>query len=150
MRDERNYKRESVSTTNVEDERKIFDYIRQEKDIDYKSKYQIFGIEGLIKRTYCRDEANDSTMNQLRRFYDQIVSIEERASKGEDSINDLIRLVPIVRYANARKLVDNKFLNLIDKAVQIITEQNGDNAIKSLHSFKNVMEAIIAYSKKVK
>ncbi|MGP6220481.1 type III-A CRISPR-associated protein Csm2 [Caldiplasma sukawensis] len=150
MRDERNYKRESVSITNVEDERKIFDYIRQEKDIDYKSKYQIFGIEGLIKRTYCRDEANDSTMNQLRRFYDQIVSIEERASKGEDAINDLIRLVPIVRYANARKLVDNKFLNLIDKAVQIITEQNGDNAIKSLHSFKNVMEAIIAYSKKVK
>ncbi|MGP6240389.1 type III-A CRISPR-associated protein Csm2 [Cuniculiplasma sp. SKW4] len=149
-RDGSNFKRQEGQAINGNNEEKILEYIRREEDMDYKSKYQLFGMEGLIKKTYCERQANDSTMNQLRRFYDQIVSIEEKTSKGEDSMSDLIRLVPIVRYANARGLVDERFSRLIDRSVEIITGQNGKNAEKSLHSFKNVMEAIVAYSKKQK
>lgn len=147
----RNFKGNAGQDNTIYNEKTILDYIKGEKNLDYESQYQIFGMDGLIKKTYCVSQANDFTMNQLRRFYDQIVSIEEKVSKGDDdAMSDLIRLVPIARYANARGLVDEKFSKLIDQSIGIITGQKGENAKKSLRAFKNVMEAIVAYSKKQK
>lgn len=122
-------------------------------EMDGESQYNLFSLEGSIKREYCKMEGDEAKMNQLRKFYDQIISIYEDSSMGGGESIDgrLIRIVPIAKYAKARGLIDEKLMTLIDEGVGIISkEKNPKKKEKCIERFKNVMEAIIAYSKKEK
>ena len=127
---------------------KIRKYIQGE-EMEGKIQYEIFSLKGSIKTEYCERAGNEAKMNQLRKFYDQILSINDDLVKGAKTVDGkLIRIVPIAKYAKARGLIDDKLMNLIDDSIGIISGHSDLNKKKvSLERFKNVMEAIVAYSK---
>ncbi len=131
----------------------IMKYIRGE-ELGNGEKYKLFSLDGGIKREYCERGADDSTMSQLRKFYDQIVAIHDKLSRGfksKDVADDLIRIVPVARYAYARSLIREELVELINRSIDTITKsKNEEDFKKTLDRFKNVMEAIVAYSKKEK
>ena len=55
-------------------------------EMDGESQYNLFSLEGSIKREYCKMEGDEAKMNQLRKFYDQIISIYEDSSMGEEKV----------------------------------------------------------------
>lgn len=129
----------------------IIKYLKNESMSD-QEKYEIFRLEGSIKKTYCGKEKDEAKMNQLRKFYDEILSIhEEYPSNKKSAGGKLIRMLPVARYAYARDLINKDLLKLISEGIEIVSSQK-DEALKieCLGNFRNVMEAVIAYSKKEK
>jgi CRISPR type III-A-associated protein Csm2 len=139
------------SGTSVEVPDPIKKYINLENLTD-EQQYDIFKLEGLIKKTYCSSQADETKMNQLRKFYDNILSISDTYdSSNENSDGRLIRLVPIAKYAEARGLINHELLKLIDTGVNLVSvEKDKERKKNILLRFRYVMEAVIAYSKKEK
>ena len=134
----------------VETDKLIIRYIKGEM-VTMEEQYDIFKLDGLIANKYCLKGSNDIRMNQLRKFYDEIVSIYDDYENNKANESKLIRLVPVARYAFARDLIDMKLLQLISDGVEIISKEKDINRKEEcLRNFRNLMEAIIAYSKESK
>ena len=146
---ERRYENKSTTLGYVPDLIKKYMKLESLNAID---QYNIFKLDGLIKEKYCTYSGDEAKMNQLRKFYDNILSISETYdSMGNSGDEKLIRLVPIAKYAHARGLIQKDLLKLIDTGVNIVcSEKDVEKKKQSLNRFKNVMEAVIAYSKKEK
>jgi CRISPR type III-A-associated protein Csm2 len=156
-REHRNFRehKDEGRNNNQMQSKKVSDEIRkylQGDEMNWESQYKLFSLEGSIKKDYCQRQGDEAKMNQLRKFYDQILSIQEGSSRGNKDIGEkLNRIVPVARYAKARELIDDGLMNLINEGVGIICKQSEpEKKKKSIDRFKNVMEAIIAYSKKEK
>lgn len=119
---------------------------------DQNEIYKLFSLNGKIN-DFCNTNASETKMNQLRKFYDDIVKIQEQSNAGKNiKFEKMVRLVPLAKYANARNLLDDDFLGLLDNAIGKISEtynrEDGKNkSFEMLGRFRLVLEAIIAYSK---
>lgn len=138
------------SVDRVEIDELILKYLRNDS-LTEGDQYEIFRLNGKIMEKYCKRNEDEAKMSQLRKFYDEIVSIYDDYESGRKSGGRLIRLLPVARYAFARDLIRRDLLELINKGVEIVSKENDEKRkMECLRNFKNVMEAVIAYSKKEK
>ena len=79
--------------------------------------------------------------HQIRNFFDKIKKLEN----DKDFENKLILLVPNIKYAKARKLVPNEFVQLIILLVDRVNEANDKE--KALKKMVKIMEVFVAYHK---
>jgi CRISPR/Cas system CSM-associated protein Csm2 small subunit len=59
----------------------------------------------------------------------------------------LAKILPIIYYAKERKLVNDLFLNFVKLSLKTLNDiNNEDDFKKSLWAFREVFQAVIAYS----
>lgn len=86
-------------------------------------------------------------ITQLRKFFDEIISIERKLDKpGFNLDGEIALLVPKVKFAKARKLCPNDFVELISK-IQKGVKENGGDKIEKFKNARKILEAVVAYSK---
>jgi CRISPR-associated protein Csm2 len=83
---------------------------------------------------------------QIRNFYDYVLSLDEKAIKGEETFANILPFVKMlnskVNYAKERKVANAEFVDMIGICVNQI------NTKEQLHIFKLFFEAVIGFSKK--
>ncbi len=91
-------------------------------------------------------DKNKST--QLRRFYDEVCLWQEKVGSDETRFIDnlpFIRMIAAkVAYANGRKLVDNSFLEFMEKGLKQV------DSLRTFRTFKTFMEAFMGFYKQIK
>lgn len=92
--------------------------------------------------------ADDKRVNkpsQLRKFYDEIVMWEQKASLHPDKFQEYLPFIRMlnakVAYAKGRNLVDDKFVNLMSEGLRQV------DSAESLRTFKLFMEAFMGFYK---
>jgi len=92
--------------------------------------------------------ADDKRVNkpsQLRKFYDEIVMWEQKASLHPDKFQEYLPFIRMlnakVAYAKGRNLVDDKFVNLMNEGLRQV------DSAESLRTFKLFMEAFMGFYK---
>jgi|YelNatPaOPRAMG01_1025707.scaffolds.fasta_scaffold03361_5 CRISPR type III-A-associated protein Csm2 len=123
----------------------LLGYIRGDK----KDEYEIFSLEGLIKTKFAGKTESDTKMSQLRKFYDDVVTLDQDLSYSDSEIKTrLARIIPLARYSNARGNLDDTLMKLIDDAIKLIShETDPKKGREMLSRFRRIMEAIVAYKK---
>ena len=126
----------------------LLDYIEGEK----ADEYAIFSLEGVIKSRFAGMQENDTKISQLRKFYDDVVTLDQDPSYSATEINSrLARIIPLARYSSARGNLDEPLLKLLDGGIRIISREN--DAVKKrsmLTRFRRILEAVVAYKKEPK
>lgn len=91
--------------------------------------------------------------NQLRKFFDEIKTIEKQLRVSETSWSDvetqIVSLIPQIKYNKGRKLIPEIFSNYMTDTIERILESSEDDE-KKKEMFKNfvkILEAIVAYHK---
>ncbi|RLC37245.1 type III-A CRISPR-associated protein Csm2 [candidate division Kazan bacterium] len=87
---------------------------------------------------------------QLRKFFDEIKSIEKELKTKKDAdeaLNKLLLLVPKIKYSKARDLVPEEFSEFVSKSVKRIVNSSDKEKEKMIINFVKIFEAIIAYHK---
>lgn len=92
------------------------------------------------------DRINKST--QLRKFYDEIVLWDNKVLMHPEKFDEYLPFIRMlnakVAYAEGRKLVDFRFVNLLNNGLkQVINPE-------TLHTFKLFMEAFMGFYKQVR
>ena len=92
------------------------------------------------------DRINKST--QLRKFYDEIVLWDNKVLMHPEKFDEYLPFIRMlnakVAYADGRKLVDFRFVNLLNNGLkQVICPEK-------LHNFKLFMEAFMGFYKQVR
>ncbi len=119
----------------------ILDYLKKPEDI---KKYNLFNIDGKIKETF----KNSKGGSQMRKFYDSIVDISDNNSDMEVSKGRLAMILPVAYYANKRHFLEKDLFDFIRKSIkQLNNIENADEFKKSLEAFKDVFQAVVAYTK---
>jgi len=137
-----NKKREEKSVYINED---IIKYLLdpESKDLDL---YTLFNEEsGIIKNQF--DILGGS---QLRKFYNAVVDINDKYEGMKMAKAKLAMMLPIVYYSTKRGLLDkgNIIFTFINKSIKTLNSINDEKQFrKSLEAFKNVFQAVIAYTK---
>lgn len=89
------------------------------------------------------DRVNKPT--QLRKFYDEIVMWEQKASLHPDKFQEYLPFIRMINakvaYAKGRNLVDDKFVNLMHDGLRQIESS------ETLRTFKLFMEAFMGFYK---
>ncbi|OQX52662.1 MAG: type III-A CRISPR-associated protein Csm2 [Candidatus Cloacimonas sp. 4484_209] len=86
-------------------------------------------------------------ITQLRKFFDEIVSIERKLDKPDFNLDaELALLIPKVKFAKARRLCPDDFVKLISK-IQKGVNEDGGNKIKRFKNARKILEAVVAYCK---
>lgn len=116
----------------------------------------IFGLSGDIKSLAGTGSGNRTKSHQLRRFYDYLVSIDDSLRSGDLGKSEertaklrLIRLIPLAAYSAApsRKLLDQVLSEFIGSSAQAVSAKTGREFVDALRRFRDVYEALVAYSK---
>lgn len=116
----------------------------------------IFGLNGYAKSLATSPTNNKTKTHQLRRFYDYLVSIDDSLRSGEmGEFGErvfklrLVRMIPLAAYSASpgRKLLDDGLSRFIQDSAQAVSSKSGDDFVKALGRFRDVYEAIVAYSK---
>jgi len=85
---------------------------------------------------------------QLRKFFDTVKNINDKLSSGkswEEVEGEVWRLIPALKYAKARGLCDDHFVNFVEKGLgKVSRSSNKEEAFKN---FAKIFEAVVAYSK---
>lgn len=147
-REERRYgKTQSMELPQLQ---KIVSYIKDGQG----DPVSIFGLNGDIKSLAESDHGNKTKAHQLRRFYDYLVSIEDSIrtdDKGNEKIARLrlIRMIPLAAYSSSqgRNLLDRTLSDFIEKSAQAVSGKTGKEFKEALSRFRDVYEALVAYSK---
>ena len=88
---------------------------------------------------------------QLRKFFDNIASNQERLKNGEwkDIESDFFMLRPNLAYAKGRKLIPDDFFILVSLCLERVNTQGSDEKKKkeNYDRFVALMQAIVAYTK---
>lgn len=89
------------------------------------------------------DKINKST--QLRKFYDEIVLWDNKVLMHPEKFDEYLPFIRMLNakaaYANGRKLVDDKYVGLLNSGLQQVTDS------ETLHTFKLFMEAFMGFYK---
>ena len=114
-------------------------------------EYDLFSLNGLIKK-FAGVEQNDTKISQLRRFYDDIVTLDDNQNFGDSEIDSrLTRIIPLARYSHARGNLDENLRDFLDKSIGVISKERDSTRKRDMLSrMRRVMEAIVAYKKEVK
>lgn len=117
----------------------------------------IFGSSGFIASfASSSDSMGRTKAHQIRRFYDYLVSIDDtvRSGSGDHAFEKsaklrLIRMVPLAAYSASpgRNLLGRDLYDFISKSAQAVSKQTGKDFLEGLSRFRDVYEAIVAYSK---
>jgi CRISPR type III-A-associated protein Csm2 len=104
------------------------------------------------------EEDRSTKPHQIRKFYDYLLSIlmnlmnSPFSSGQKDYIKTarfrLIRMVPMVKYSSTRGLLGKGYENFISKSAEAVSRKEDTEFRVALERFKDVYEAIVAYSKK--
>ena len=85
---------------------------------------------------------------QIRRFYEELILLEERATISEEAFKDTLPFIYMIKskvaYAKGRGNVDNIFEDFMNKLINQITD------IKTLKNAKLFMEAMMGFFKSYK
>jgi len=119
----------------------IINYLKNPESVDL---YKLFNEEnGII-----REKFNVRGGSQLRKFYNGVVDINDKCEGMKIAKAKLAMMLPIVYYSNQRRLLDYKIFNFINKAIKTLNGIDDEKQFKkSLEAFKNVFQAVIAYTK---
>ena len=93
-----------------------------------------------------RSEANKSS--QLRRFYDELVLLNDRVQRSENAEEEYVRVAPYVQmlrakaaYAKGRKLIDEQFYERFKVLIQQVDSK------ETLKRAKLFFEAFLGFKK---
>ena len=141
-RSDRNH--ESQDRRNYDNDN-IFDpIIKYLKNPENGNEYSLFSTDGIIYEIFY--DMNGGS--QIRKFYNSVVEITDQYNKMEVAKGKLARILPIIYYAKKRNLVDDLFLNFVKLSLKTLNDiNNEDDFKKSLRAFREVFQAVIAYSK---
>ncbi len=114
--------------------------------IDLKAKDpELFN--GIAKHT-AKDIAENARSNkptQLRKFYDEIVMWDNKVAMDPDKFEEYLPFIRMLNakaaYAEGRKLVDDKYVKLLNSGLKQV-----DDA-KTMRTFKLFMEAFMGFYK---
>jgi len=102
--------------------------------------------EGLNRRG--KAEKNKST--QLRKYYDVIFSLNQRAKMGGSNWNAILaqlhRQLALVHYAKGRDLVTESFVAMMDELIKAVSDAE-EQGKKDLEVITNFLEAFMAFYK---
>ena len=136
-----NYKKREEEIVNIDAE--IINYLKNPKSVEL---YKLFNEEdGIIKKQF-----NVKGGSQLRKFYNTVVDINDKYENMKLAKGKLAMILPIVYYSKERKLLDrgNIISTFINQAVKTLNDIDNESQFKdSLKAFKNVFQAVIAYTK---
>lgn len=136
-----NYKKREEEIVNIDAE--IINYLKNPKSVEL---YKLFNEEdGIIKKQF-----NVKGGSQLRKFYNTVVDINDKYENMKLAKAKLAMILPIVYYSKERKLLDrgNIISTFINQAVKTLNDIDNESQFKeSLKAFKNVFQAVIAYTK---
>ncbi len=126
----------------------LLDYIER----NVGDEYRIFSLEGLIKTRFVGREESDTKISQLRKFYDDVVTLDQDHSYTVSDINSrLARIIPLARYSSARGNMDEQLLKLLDGGIRIVSRENDETKKRGMLSrLRRVLEAVVAYKKESK
>lgn len=107
--------------------------------------------EGGIAETLAKSFRGNLKTTQLRKFFDNIASNQERLKNGEwkDIESDFYMIRPNLAYAKGRKLIPDDFFILVSLCLEKVNTQGADNKkIKDNYDrFVELMQALVAYTK---
>lgn len=147
-RDNKNYNNrpERHNNSNSENNKNI-DYsviLNYLKNPDDNKKYDLFSINGKIKQMFDKVLGG----SQMRKFYNSIVDIHDKDATMEISKGRLAMILPIAYYANKRGVLRYELFKFINESIKTLNSiQNPDEFKKSLDAFKDVFQAVVAYTK---
>ena len=119
----------------------ILNYLKKPED---SKKYNLFSIEGTISKTF----AGIPGGSQMRKFYDSVVDICDNAHDMEVSKGRLAMVLPIAYYANQRSFLNKGLFDFIKQSIKALNSIGDANEFKkSLEAFKDVFQAVVAYTK---
>ncbi len=99
-------------------------------------------------KTISNTPINMNKPTQLRRFYDELVMWNERASVSDQAFQDALPFVYMMKskvaYAKGRKNVDEIFQDFINKMINQIDDR------ETLNNAKLFMEAVMGFYKQYK
>ena len=87
----------------------------------------------------------DNNPTQLRKFYDEIVLWDNKVLMHPEKFDDYLPFIRMLNakaaYAKGRKLVDDKYVGMLNSGLQQVTDP------ETLHTFKLFMEAFMGFYK---
>ncbi len=135
--DSRSY--DNVGSKN--DYSEILDYLKKPED---SKKYKLFNIEGTINEAFAEVPGG----SQMRKFYDSVVDIYDSDSDMEASKGRLAMILPIAYYANQRRFLNKNLFDFIKQSIKELNNiEDAGEFKKSLEAFKDVFQAVVAYTK---
>ena len=106
-----------------------------------------------------RENKRKISINQIRKFYDELLSYQNQIENAKDQREKFRELLPYIKMQKAKvnlayqkKNVNTNFKRFIDLNIDYIVERYEENLEKSLKKFNifiSLFEAVIAYAKGV-
>lgn len=119
------------------------------KNPDNDSGYKIFLANGDIYKEFSEKKGG----TQIRKFYDIVVKINEKSKDVKTAKAQLSMVMPIAYYSKERKsegapLLDEQFYCFIKESIDALMPYDGEKFSNGLKAFREVFQAVIAYTKK--
>ncbi len=101
-----------------------------------------------IAETFDEAPKDANSYTQLRRFYDEVVDLQDRIEENPNAFGELLPVIRMLNakaaYAKGRKKVDENFVKFIKTSIGQI------KTAKDLHIFKTFFEAVMGFYKATK
>jgi CRISPR-associated protein Csm2 len=113
-------------------------------ELDFSKDVELLNKTAQI---YAKKISDGVTSTQVRKFFDKVLVLNEKAKYVDDFQSEILPFVKSlnskVAYANARKVVNNAFVTMINECVQQI------NSKEKLEIFCLFFEAVIGFHKSI-
>ncbi len=115
--------------------------------LDYKQDKELFNETA---KKWAEDIGGGVKNTQIRKFYDQVLDLNNQAKKSDDFEGEILPFVKMlnskVAYASTRnsggsKLINQAFVNMMNQCVVEVKDK------KTLNIFKMFFEAVIGFHK---
>jgi len=115
--------------------------------LDYKQDKELFNETA---KKWAEDIGKEVKNTQIRKFYDQVLDLNNQAKKSDDFEGEILPFVKMlnskVAYASTRnsggsKLINQAFVNMMNQCVVEVKDK------KTLNIFKMFFEAVIGFHK---
>lgn len=112
--------------------------------LDYSTQPDLF--DGIAKKAAAEINAAKTTQTQMRKFYDYVLVLLDKASDDEQTFRT--EILPFVKmlnskvaYSNSRGHASDEFADMIKQCIEQIQNK------KDLQTFKYFFEAVLGFSK---
>ncbi len=98
-----------------------------------------------ISKIFAESSREINTYTQLRHFYDEVVSLNDKIEENPSSFNELLPLIKMLNakaaYAQGRKKVSKEFVQFISESLKQVKTP------KDMKTFKTFFEAVMGFYK---
>ena len=98
-----------------------------------------------ISKIFAESSREINTYTQLRHFYDEVASLNDKIEENPSSFNELLPLIKMLNakaaYAQGRKKVSKEFVQFISESLKQVRTP------KDMKTFKTFFEAIMGFYK---